>query len=328
MWAKQLIGPSTFGSSTVEKPTARSLTSGQVLLRVLVGGICGSDLPFFRGSQPLVALPNKQGRYAAELPGFPMHEVVGEVLESRHPELHEGARVVGWARGMNAIAEYAITDGDSVVGFDNSLDPIVAIGLQPLACVLDAVERLHGVSGSSVAVIGQGPIGVLFSHVVKSMGASTVTAVDRVARHDIAAEFGVDVSVHSSSDRWARSLSDDGAVRPSIVIEAVGHQVGTLCDAVEAVAFGGQIFYFGIPDDAIYPFPMWSFLRKNLSLASGVTRDPRGALKKASTYLRTRPGLAASYVTNVFPVDDVEEAFQLAAKPAPGRLKVVLDMTK
>jgi threonine dehydrogenase-like Zn-dependent dehydrogenase len=191
--------------------------------------------------------------------------------------------------------------------------------------VLGAVPQLADVAGSTVAVIGQGPIGLLFSHVLSSLGAARVTGVDRVPRDDVAARFGVDEAIHASSDWWAGSL-DAEADRPAIIVEAVGHQVRTLTDAIQAAGQGGQIFYFGIPDDPVYPMPMSDFLRKNLRLTSGVTRDRHDALQQASAYLARHPDLRRSYITDVFGVADAEQAYARAALPARGRLKVVLAM--
>ena len=70
----------------------------------------------------------------------------------------------------DAIAEYGVTEGDSLVPDDGKLSPADAVVAQPLACVIYAVERMGNVAGQRVAVLGQGPIGMLFSHVLKSMG--------------------------------------------------------------------------------------------------------------------------------------------------------------
>ena len=55
-----------------------------MLLRFLAAGVCGSDLPGFRGTQG--KLPGDTGASAAEMDGFPIHEIVGEVFASRHPD--------------------------------------------------------------------------------------------------------------------------------------------------------------------------------------------------------------------------------------------------
>src|SRR6201999_1992060 len=101
-----------------------------------------------------------------------------------------------------------------------------AVALQPLACVLYALEQLPDLKGLHVAVIGQGSIGLLFSYAAKTFGARQVTGVDPVDRDGIGKEFGVDTVVRATSDRWVSPL--DASDRPDVVIEAIGHQVATL----------------------------------------------------------------------------------------------------
>ena len=322
MWAQRLSGPCTFERVEVEPPDPARLAEGQVLLAPRAGGICGSDLPFFRGA----AAPDPRDRRggAAGIPGFPLHEVAGRVLASRHPAHGEGDLVVGWATAFDGIAERVVTDGEGLAAHDPALPPTTAVMLQPLACVLYAVEQVRDVRGRSVAVVGQGPIGLLFSHVLKDRGARHVAGVDRVDRGAVAGVFGVDETVTAAASRWSAGLARGD--RPDLVVEAVGHQVTTLRDCTEAVAPQGEILYFGIPDDAVYPVDMLALVRKNVTLRAGTTRDRRRVLREAGAYLAAHPALREAYVTDVHHVDDVEAAFTAATRPDPGRIKIVLDM--
>ena len=324
MWAQTLVAPETFARVEVEAPRAGDLADGQVLLRTLAGGICGSDVPTFRGNRALVATDT--GGLAPHVPGYPLHEVVGDVVASRDPSVAEGSRVVGWATGLDGLAEYVVTRGESVASHDRRWSPTTAVMLQPLACALYAVEQLGDVRGAHVAVLGQGPIGVLFSHVLHRAGARRVTGVDRIDRSVHAATFGVDEMVHATTARWVTTLTDDD--RPDVVVECIGHQVATLTHAIDAVRFGGRVFYFGVPDDAVYPIPMNTFLRKNLTLISGFTIDRQRVLRAADSYLADHPGLAEAYVTDRFPAGRAQEAFAAVTRPEPARLKVVLDLTR
>jgi L-iditol 2-dehydrogenase len=317
-----LVAPRCFDLVDVPAPGEDSLSPGDVLLRVLAGGICGSDLPAWRGTRGLLA--EDTGALAAGVAGFPMHEVAGEVVLSRHPRLEPGDRVVGWASAFDGLAEYVVTPGDAVGTCDASLPPEHAVMLQPLACVLHAVERLPDVTGARAAVVGLGPIGLLFGHVLTSRGARHVVGVDRIDRSDVADRYGFDEVVRTSSDRWAADLSP--AQRPNVVVEAVGHQVGTLTDAVVAAAPRGCIFYFGVPDDAVYPFPMLTFLRKDLTLVSGVTREYARGIAEAGQYVHAHPELLADYVTHVLPFERAQEAYDLAERPARGQRKVTVRM--
>lgn len=314
MWAQQLIAPEMFAEVSVPEPG--DLAAGEVLLRTLAGGICGSDLPKFRAQKlPAGALPAP--------PGYPMHEVAGEVLATRDPQLPVGARVVGWATRSDAIAELVVTDGARLARYDDRLEPHTAVLIQSLACVLHAVRRLP-VAGAHAAVLGLGPIGLLFAHALRAAGAARVSGVDLVDRSGQAGAFGLDHTVQASSDRWAAGLSAAG--RPDLIVEAVGHQVGTLAHAVRAAGPGATILYFGIPDDDIYPLPMELLMRKHLTLIGGVTREHRAMLTLAGEYLHAHPDLGRAVLTDVLPVKRVQEGFDRAVRPAAGRLKIVVTM--
>lgn len=320
MWSYRLTAPYTFEKCDIPSPLAAPLADGKVLLEFRAAGVCGSDLPPFRGVRGKI--PGDRGRSAAELPGFPIHEIVGEVLDSRHPDHAAGDHVVGWASGFDGLAQQVVADGDGLAPYDRGLAAGHAVALQPLACVLYAVEQLPALAGRHVAVIGQGSIGLLFSYAAKAFGARRVTGVDPVNRDAVAAAFGVDTAVRATSDRWVSHL--EPADRPDVVIEAVGHQVATLGHAIEAAAPGGTVFYFGVPDDDSYPISIRMMLRNNLTLKSGVTLERRRMLAAANDFAREHPGLLPSYVTHTFGVDEVQAAFELACRPVPDRVKIAI----
>jgi L-iditol 2-dehydrogenase len=314
MWAHKLIAPGQLEAVEAEEPGEPR--PGRVVARFEAGGICGSDLPSFLGVRDLL-VGASHGK-----PGYPMHELVGEVEASAADDLPVGTRVVGWAEGHLGLAEKFTARADWVAALDDELPAVQATVIQPLCTVLYAVRRLGDVRGARVAVIGQGSIGMLFSYVLKAAGAAHVTGVDPIDRRDAAEAFGVDTMEWSSSSAWAASLGDDA--RPDIVVEAVGHQPATLEHAVEAVAQGGTVLAFGVPDETHYAFPFARFFRKDATLLAGITRDRRQSLAIARDYLVEHREMLDAYITDVFPIADAQAAFELAVKPTAGRLKVVL----
>lgn len=108
------------------------------------------------------------------------------------------------------------------------------------------------------------------------------------------------------------------------MIEAVGHQVATLGHAIEAVAPGGTVFYFGVPDDDSYPISMRTMLRNNLTLISGVTQERPRMLAAAGRFAAGHPELLGDYVTHVFGCHEAQAAFELATRPVPGRVKIAM----
>jgi threonine dehydrogenase-like Zn-dependent dehydrogenase len=322
IWAQRLEAPERFVRCEIDAPNPDLLADDQVLLQTTAGGICGSDLPLYRGKiSPPGSWATSEG---FGKPGFPMHEVVGRVLASRHPDHRPGDRVVGWASGCDAIAEQVVSHGDLLVGYNPDLAPEVAVLLQPLACVLYAVEQLPDPSGVHVAVLGLGPIGLLFCHVLHNAGAGRITGVDRVDRTALSDAFGINEVVHSSTDRWVAGLRE--ADRPLFAIEAVGHQGATVNDSIHAAAEGGRVLCFGIPDDSLHALDLVAMLRKNLTVYAGVTREHSRVLAAANTYLANHPDLTRSYVTDVVEAKRVGEAFDRGCRPRAGQVKVTITM--
>lgn len=87
---------------------------------------------------------------------------------------------------------------------------------------------------------------------------------------------------------------------------------GHTAHVVDAVAFGGEISYFGVPDELVHPLPMRLVLGRSLTLRSGVTLERRRVLAQAEQYPCDHPELAECYVSHVFPVDDAQSAYEHA----------------
>ena len=315
MWAYRLTGPLQFEGVSVARPTPDDLVDGDVIVRLRVGGICGSDLPEARGLVPTRTPASGLG---------PLHEIVGDVVFSSGDRVRAGERVVGWVKDQHGLSEDVIAHESRLLVVPDDFSDVDAVVAQPLACVLCAVDRLGDVAGSRAVVLGQGPIGLLFDQVLSSRGA-TVTGVDPVDRSASAAAMGASL-LPVSSRGWSHLTA--GTDRPEIVVEAVGHQAATLDHAIHGVAPGGQVFVFGVNDDPYYPLNMQHLLRKNLTLLAGITTDHARYLDQALDHLRRHPTLAATLVTHTFPMDRLDEAYATAADLAPERGKVVITMDR
>lgn len=323
MWTYSISAPRTLERLEHPAPTVEALADGEVLLRPLAGGICGSDMAFYRGR--ISPFHEPQVAHTSTIPGFSLHEVVGEVVAVPGDEHQVGDVVVGWATGCDALAELVVTPAASVVRVPSGLSPVRAVTLQPLACVLEMVRRIPDVAGAEVAVAGLGPIGLLFAHALKDAGARRVVGIDPVDRTDVASRFGLDETVRSTVEAWRLNLSEDDL--PSVVIEAVGHQVGTLEQCLRATAPGGTTFYFGVPDDMVYPVPMDHMFRSSITLMTGNVRDHSAALHAATDYVARHEDLLDDIVSHELGVTEAAAAYAMADTVAPGRLKVVLDFS-
>lgn len=316
MWAYRLTGPRKLELVESPGPDSDSLMPGQVLLRTLAGGICGSDIPKFDGINF-----NKD---QLPPPGFPLHEIVGEVVAANGSDLAIGSHVVGWAAASDGLAEYVITEGQRLVRYSFGLDPVPAVLIQSIACVLHALDRID-VKGQRVGVIGLGPIGLLFCHAARQRGAGKVVGVDPINRGDVTGDFGIDELVIKTSAQWLENIQLDKRV--NVCIEAAGHQTDSLNHSLHATADTGTVAYFGIPDTPIYPIDMERLMRGHLTLQGGVTREHRASLVDADRYLNRHPELFNSLVSHVYERIEIQQAFDVAAEARLHRLKVLLDLS-
>lgn len=312
MWAYRLEGPLTFVRHEVPEPTMDIVPEGSVVLRFLAGGVCGSDIAR--------CLDGGSASHPGPF-GLSLHEIVGEVVESRS-DLTVGTRVVGWVGASLGLKELIVTEAEALAPAPDGLSHVEAAPLQPLACVLHAMTRLGDLTGLRAAVIGMGPIGLLYGHALKDRGVAHVTGIDLVDRSGIASAYGFDETETVIGRAWSTANRD----RFDLVVEAVGHQVGTMQDAIDVVAPGGTVIYFGNPDDRYYPLDFGQMMDKDVVLFAGRTPQKvrRQAMLRSMAYADRYPGMLKDYVTHVFPLDRMEEGYEVAARPAVGRVKVVL----
>jgi L-iditol 2-dehydrogenase len=118
--------------------------------------------------------------------------------------------------------------------------------VEPLACVLRAIEETGIVEGDTVVVIGVGPIGLMFVQVLKSLGAKVIAAGKRPNQLALAARMGADHvvdSTHTNVIEQVRKITN-GRRGADVVVEAVG-TTETWQQAMGMVRRGGTINLFG-----------------------------------------------------------------------------------
>lgn len=261
-----------------ELPTPEP-AAGEVLIRVMASGICGTDIHIFRGE------------YLGGYPVIPGHEFSGvvEAVGEGVTRFKPGDRVavepniacdnceaclnnrqnfcLNWsAVGVTRPGGMAqLTTAPEKTVFDiGQLSFEQAAFMEPLSCVLHGLERLSPDLASKIAILGAGPIGVLLMQGVRAQGASHITVVDRnEARVKFAGEMGADVT-----------LTDLDELKPNgydAVIDATG-AIPVMRRAIDFARPGGKVLLFGVPptgkEMSIEPFKIF---QKGLTVLSSFT---------------------------------------------------------
>ena len=199
-----------------------ALQRGQVRLRVLRCGICGSDLHARHGCDEWAALAARLGydRFArSEQQVVFGHEFCGEIAEygpGCRRSIPEGTPAVALpllrgsagvdtiglsAQAPGAYAEQVVVHEPLTMAVPNGLSPEVAALTEPMAVALHAVRRSEIGRRSVAIVIGCGPVGLAVILLLKARGVRTVVASDfSPGRRALAVACGADVVVDPSVD--------------------------------------------------------------------------------------------------------------------------------
>lgn len=321
MQALQVIRPRTFERVSLPRPARSAGGDSGMLVRTRWVSLCGSDIPFFTGTKPTATYPLA--------PGAPIHECVGQVVSSGSTEFPEGAVVLAVPDGNLGLAEYFTAQASRAVLLPEVLaSRDTCCLIQPIATVMNALDRLGDLSGRSAAVVGLGSMGLFFLWLLRQAGAGRLVGIDPDAGRGLRAQaLGAERTYACTSLELVHAVHADpgGWEPPDLVIEAVGHQMGTLNDCLELVRPRGTVLAFGVPDQTVYALEYETFFRKNLELVASVTPDWKAYLGRARDLVGARQAELETWVTHRLPIREAGRAFDLYERHADGIVKVVLD---
>lgn len=323
MRAARLIGPGRV--ECVEAPVPEP-AEGEILVRTLSASVCGSDLRIIYNGLWSPAYPCPCG--------YPGHESVGRVLESRHDDFEPGDQVllVPPPHTSAAYADYQTVAGASAIALRPDEDPARLVIAQQLGTVIFALNRFwpEDERGGVATVIGAGSAGLMFTWLLARAGFDKVVVSDLMpARLEHARRLGADVTVQvpEASAVEATLEASDGA-GADVVIDASGYDDGRI-DALRSVRVGGRVGLFGLPErPGLAPFPVEEiFTRIPTVLASRAAQLEPGlvAFRRAVELIRDGGFDAGAMVTHTLGIERIADALDIAHDRADGAIKVSID---
>ena len=220
------------------------------------------------------------------------------------PASCENVRALGIFRD-GALAPLVKAPADAVFALSDAPAAATAALIEPLACVVNGVNKANPRPGESAVIFGAGAIGCLFLAMFKAAGAGPVLVVEpQPARAAVATAVGADAVVTPAElDERRRELMTHGA---DVVVDAVGSQFGT---AVEHAALGGRIVLFGQNQTARPPIHQYTITERSLTvLGSYVTAY---TFPTAIRLVETGALNLAPIVTDVLPLERLSEGLDL-----------------
>ena len=263
----QMIAAVLYGKEQlqIEPVAVPTIEKSDVLVRVRAALTCGTDVKVFRrGYHARMIVP----------PALFGHELAGDIVAVGDDVkgFRPGQRVVAansapclecyyCKRGLDNLCEDLLFNNGAYAEFIRIPGRIVkrnmyeipahvsyqdAALIEPLACVMRGLEETHIRPGDNVAVIGLGPIGLMFVRLAKIYGARVIALGRRPTQLERAARMGAEELLNTSTDHnvinSVRELTKNRGV--DVAIEAVG-KPSTWQLAVSMLRRGGTVNFFG-----------------------------------------------------------------------------------
>ena len=347
MRAARLHGPSDLRLEEVPHPGPPG--RGQVLLRVRATGLCGSDLHSYldarigatRFPAPLILghefsgvieesgpdaldgnfAPMQAGTRVAVDPAQPCGQC--SLCREGHPNLCCRLRFCGNYPDGGSLCAWVHMPARSCFPVPEEIDDAAAALLEPLGVAIHAAGLARLGVGSSAAVLGAGPIGLLILQMAKLAGADSVFVTDRLPwRLELARKFG-GIPIHCETEDATRLILDQtGGLGVDAAIEAAWGG-STVEQAAEITRPGGCVVLVGIPSDDRLGMRHSTARRKGLTIL--LSRRMKHTYPRALHLAQSGRVDLLGLVSHRFPLQRAAEAFQLNTQYRDNVTKVIID---
>src|SRR6266581_1490615 len=326
--------------STVPKPVAGP---GEVLIRVRHAGVCGTDLHIAdwdawaqgRIKPPLVVGHEFAGEIAGLGPGVTEfqvgqlvtaegHIICGHCQQCRTGNGHicKNTRIIGVDRD-GAFAEFIAMPATNVMTLDGIPTEIGAI-MDPMGNAFHTVLTAE-IPGSTVFIVGCGPIGCFAVGIARAAGAAKVIASDvNPNRLALAKKMGAHVLINAAQDDVVRTvLAETGSEGVDVVCEMSGVPAA-LHQAFATIRMGGRVQLLGIPKGEVPVDFASEIIFKGITLYGVIGRKMYETWHQMRRYLTAGLLDPRPVITHEFPLTRIDEA--LAAIRSGDAGKIILEI--
>ena len=232
---------------------------GQVLVRIMRIGICGSDIHVYHGKHPFTSYPVTQGHevsgrieaVGSGVEGLSVGQKVtiepqvccGHCYPCTHGKynLCEELKVMGF-QTTGTASEYFAVDAAKVTLLPETMSYDEGAMIEPLAVTVHAAKRFPELKGARVAILGCGPIGILLMQSCKALGAASVLVTDvSDYRLSVARSVGADYAVNTGETDMEQALRDAfGSDKADVIYDCAGSDI-TMGQAIRCARKGSTI---------------------------------------------------------------------------------------
>ncbi len=324
------------GDSPVPEPRI-----GEVLIRLTMTGICGSDVHMFKKGN------TEEGPLTIGHEGIGIIEKVGEGISSGRvgervviepnipcsncPECRSGRgntcrnkRIIG-VREHGCFAEYIAIPDAFAHSIPENIHDIDAVVIEPAAIALAALNRSKAKPGDTIAVIGLGSIGLLLTHIALSLGYKVLVSELTESKIKVATYMGATLIHEGKSREETGEVLERVFEEEEIVtlFECAGSEKSVTM-AIEASPRGCEVILLGMADSGAIFSPRLISRKGNNIIPSLVYDHPYDFKRciRLIDYGIIKPGFI---VSGFYALENLQEA--LAEAVTGNEIKIVISIS-
>ena len=321
---------------------------GEVVLSIKASGMCGSDLKFYRATgnetaalglggsgKPVIAGHEPCGIIAAVGPGVSEIEgTVGQRVMNHH---YQGCGTckhcrVGWSQlckagitvyGVTAHgghAEYLKVPVRTLVPLPEELSFVAGAAVScGTGTAYGALRRMHIAGGSTLAVFGQGPVGVSATLLGAKMGARVIAVESNAERRALALRFGADKAIEpTDAEKVLKELTRGEGV--DLAMDTTGVSSARIA-AVRSAKTWGTVCFVGEGGDVTIDVSK-DMLRKQLTIIGSWTFSAMGQLECARFAVDNGIDVDALF-SHKWKLEQADEAYRVFDTQSTGKGVIV-----
>ncbi len=303
------------------------IKKGYSLIKVKEISICGSDIRVhFDGAMSLV----EQYEYPFS-PGTPCHEVTGIIEESGDSNLPNGTRVLVIPSNDDGMKEFLVAPSHRIIPLPEWGELDEWVMCQPIGTVYYSTKQWGNPEGKSIAILGQGGIGLGYTMIASKQNPSKIITIDPLNyRLNKSIELGATHTINPLEDSvkdGINELTEGKGI--DIVVDASGSNKA-LNQCISIAKNQGLIICFGIISEKYSKFDHNLFLKKNLNIKSTHAATTEQPLKEIKEIIELKkegwinPGILK---THNLDWEDAQKAFDMYDKKEDEVIKISLKVS-
>ena len=230
-----------------------------------------------------------------------------------------GGRFAQYVRVMDWIVQHGVVRIPDLVSFER------ASFVEPVNTCLKALERLSVQGDETILILGQGPIGLLFTALVRRLGVRSVCTTDVLeSRREMSARLGADHVWNAAKSDWMDEIRCLTGGRGADIVIIVASAPRIVTQAITASRPGARIMLFAqTAQDNVFELRGADLCAADRTLLGSYSASV-DLQEQSAEIVWAEDFPVEELISHRLPLDDLHEGINLARNPAAGSLKLMV----